>query len=75
MISKVLVRGLNASAHLIRPALPLLSTPRFHFAKELDKISRFRMMLNEEIKSEKESLNDVSPYEQQFKDGGWQLNL
>ena len=55
--------------------MPLLRTPAYGFARELDKISKFRSLVDKEIKAEKENIMDVSQYESQFKEEGWSLNL
>ena len=69
MISRILTRSLLPAARL---CLPAALTPKFHFGK-VEKLSKFKTIIEDELKSETENLNDLSAYEKEFKKGGWSI--
>lgn len=73
MISRILTRGVLPAARLCAPAALGFTTPKFSFGK-LEKSSKIRSIIDEELKAESENLNDLSSYEKEFNSKGWSLS-
>lgn len=73
MISRIITRGLLPAARLCLPATFATHVPRYTFGK-IEKASKIRSIIEEEIKTESENLNDLSNYEKEFNKGGWTVN-
>lgn len=70
MISKIITRGILPAVRLCAPMSLCLNTAKFSFGK-LEKTSKIQSIIEEELKSETENLNDLTTYEKEFKNGGW----
>lgn len=72
MISRIITRGILPAVRLCAPLSLCLTTPKFNFSK-LEKVSKIRGIIDEELKAELENPNDLASYETEFKKGGWTI--
>lgn len=62
MIAKSIVRRL-VSLRILAPSVSLLATPKYHFARKVEKAPvTFTSILEGEIKAEESSLTDVTEF-------------
>ncbi len=72
MISKIITRGILPTIRLCVRTPLAMATPKFSFGK-VQKAGKFHSIIDEEIKTETENLNDLEAYEKEFKNGGWTI--
>lgn len=70
MISRIITRGILPTVRLCTATPFIMTTPKFNFGK-VQKAGKFHNIIDEEIKTESENLNDLEAYEKEFKNGGW----
>ena len=73
MISRIITRGILPTVRLCAATPFILATPKFNFGK-LQKAGKFHAIIDEEIKTETENLNDLEAYEKEFKNAGWSVS-
>lgn len=73
MISRILTRGVLPAIRLCAPVSLCFATPKYSFGK-LEKSTKIRSIIEQEIKAETENLNDLSSYEKEFKNKGWTIS-
>jgi hypothetical protein len=73
MISRIITRGILPTIRLCASTPFTLATPKFSFGK-VQKAGKFHSVIDEEIKTESENLNDLEAYEKEFKNGGWTVS-